>query len=536
MTASLATPPSQRPIDGIVCRRAAGDAVVRAMGDGLTFDPALTHWHLMFPLGALEMRWTVEFNDIDSGYTVEWVPVTNAFDDEFCRTLETNFREQMQHRSRHGMPPQPNPVSLQHAIERHGAQLDVVYNTDASIAPPGVWTLLRWTQDAHDAIDDGKWTMLSPTTQRGYTATDGREWEGDSLIAVGLVDVPALDTIGSATDWLPWDTFAREFSQPAEGTETPEPQTFDPRAWANVDFDGVTLRHRRSLMASAPMLRGAELVKILNEGVDDKVDEGDKDRAGVVADLAEELGVDDTTVFQHLSGHINCPSASALRKYADFLDLPLDDVMAAAEADGCSPGTGLDTNAEPPQETDMTTRNAETEPDTRSEEEIAAEEAAAETGEAPPAEGPPVQRGDDAAGADDPEDEEEDEEAEEEEEPMEARSDEGDVLARARLVEEKRFEETVLRAVERQTLLSAQVPDAMAALRAGDIEGYNAMLGDYAPAAPVGRMGSAGAGEAPNAPAGAKTVKQLVAEARAVGGHPKDIYARYRAARDAQVN
>ena len=529
------------------------------MGDGLAFDPALTHWHLMFPLGAIEMRWTVEYIDQPGEFSMKWVPVTSAFDDEFCRTAASNFSEQMQHRSRHGMPPQPNPVSLQHAIEerlmgyrfcegaldelaRHGAQLEVVYNTDASVAPPGVWTLIRWTKEAHEAIDDGKWTMLSPTTQRNYTATDGREWEGDSLIAVGLVDVPALDTIGSATDWLPWDTFAREFSKPGDGTSAPEGVAVDPRAWAGVDFEGVTLRQRRSLLAAAPMLRGAELVKVLNAGVDAKVDEGDKDRAGVVEDLASELGIDDTTVFQHLSGHITCPSGSALRKYADFLDLDVTDVMAAAEADGCSPGTGVDTNAAPPTEPNMDARNAETTPaaeaETRSEEEETEEEETEEGGDET-AESTTTARGDDPAAGDDADEEEEAEEgddAEDEEEGMEARSEEGDVLSRARAVEEKRFETTVLRAVEGGTLLSAQVPDAMAALRAGDIKGYNGLLGDYMPDAPVGRMNAGGDSDAPVVRTdGPKSVETLAREAKAVGGHPREVYARYKAAFAAQA-
>ncbi len=194
-----------------------GDEVQKRAFDGrLRFSPDRTFWQFMFPLDGVEER------VIRKGGKSETVKLT--YDRAYLvGQLEANFKTRQRFQSQHGAPPQPLPVSIQHAIEervyegvdhelsdlrRWGNVLDLYFSEGSDEHPAGLWALVEWTPEGLEKVDAGTWNMLSPTTLRDLRVTSGDVIEGDSFIAIGVVDMPALDSIGSARDRLPWDAFA----------------------------------------------------------------------------------------------------------------------------------------------------------------------------------------------------------------------------------------------------------------------------------------------------------------------------------------
>ncbi len=187
----------------------------RAFDGRLRFDPERTYWQFVFPLDAKEERF------IRRGGKEERV-VLQYDRDYLVGQLAANFKTRQRLQSTHGAPPQPLPVSIQHAIEervyegkdhdlgdlrRWGNVLDLYFSEGADEHPAGLWALVEWTPEGLRQVESGSWNMLSPTTLRDLRVTAGDVIEGDNFIAIGVVDMPALDSIGSARDRLPWDAF-----------------------------------------------------------------------------------------------------------------------------------------------------------------------------------------------------------------------------------------------------------------------------------------------------------------------------------------
>jgi len=179
--------------------------------------PSRSKWHLLFATGSVEQV------EDDKGRTsrVSW--------NESALREMVSAREQMDtHATRLGTQRQPWPVSLQHAIERRlyfaeqipdenlirmGNGYGLFYHPGGSAngenAPAGLYGLIEWTPRGLAEIEDGQSITLSPTTHRKPRTTDGRTF-GQTVVAVGLVDSPKLDTIGTAREGLPWDTFTAD--------------------------------------------------------------------------------------------------------------------------------------------------------------------------------------------------------------------------------------------------------------------------------------------------------------------------------------
>lgn len=82
-------------------------------------------------------------------------------------------------------------------------------------------------------------------------------------------------------------------------------------------------------------IKGERLAARLNNLIDDLA-EDDDERAEIIERMAEAAGISVSTVNQILRGSINCPPLERLRGFARVLDTSVDDLVAAAEGDGCS--------------------------------------------------------------------------------------------------------------------------------------------------------------------------------------------------------
>ena len=83
---------------------------------------------------------------------------------------------------------------------------------------------------------------------------------------------------------------------------------------------------------------GAGLARILNDAIDNQVDD-ENTRADIIARMADEAGISSGTVSEILAGKIDCPPEARLRAFARVLrDVTVDDLIRAAEGDGCSYG------------------------------------------------------------------------------------------------------------------------------------------------------------------------------------------------------
>lgn len=201
----------------------------RAIGDSANLPPERTFWHMLFPLGGRESRWDVVYLPDDDGFaTLDMAEAEFEFTTEWLNALIEAHRAYQQISGRHGNPPIPLPVSMQHLIEermsgclyeqpalddlaRAGGLHDLHLCDDPALGYPlGLYGLIAWTPSALRKIDDGEWECLSPTTWWDWQMTEpGVYLEGESIQAVGLVDRGALDSIGTTRDRLPMDAFAR---------------------------------------------------------------------------------------------------------------------------------------------------------------------------------------------------------------------------------------------------------------------------------------------------------------------------------------
>lgn len=81
--------------------------------------------------------------------------------------------------------------------------------------------------------------------------------------------------------------------------------------------------------------QGASLAAALERAIE-AAQSDDEDRRAVISRMAEAAGIESSTVTQILDGDINCPPLERLAGFAEALDVSQDDLVAAAERDGCS--------------------------------------------------------------------------------------------------------------------------------------------------------------------------------------------------------
>jgi hypothetical protein len=129
------------------------------------------------------------------------------------------------------MPAQPLPVQIQHvgihdigSIEdrrRVGSIYDLAYVPSGGSIPAGVWALIEWTSEGLELINSGKFNCLSPTNASHGTLSTGAKIPGDFLVEASLVDVPFLESIGTASDFVPFDAIAYTGSRQIASTPSP---------------------------------------------------------------------------------------------------------------------------------------------------------------------------------------------------------------------------------------------------------------------------------------------------------------------------
>lgn len=194
--------------------------------------PDQTFWHLLFPYGGKEQ--VKRESKLGSKLVVQ------QFDDDWCQGLVDSFAEYMRQSSKHGSQPQPRPVSVEHSVldamfdgasevdpKRVGAVCALHFATESTDdAPAGVYGLVEWARQFQDnGIEERPY--LSPTTRAKMVMRDGTPVGGPFLFEVGLVSLPALDTIGSVFQRLTLGSFdlPEYVGLPTESKPTDEPLT-----------------------------------------------------------------------------------------------------------------------------------------------------------------------------------------------------------------------------------------------------------------------------------------------------------------------
>lgn len=205
-------------------------ANMRAVGGSRVLRPERTFWQMFFALGTVEKRLEVTYESVETEdgwerrYSEEIVDF--EFDAALLESYMARHRVWQQHSARSGMPPQPLPVSYMHEIEfrlmwdyagwsdqyreliRAGNIHDLYAHLEGDDErPAGIYGLVEWTPRAMQEIEDGTWAGISPTTWAPWRETDGFEIEEESIRFAALVDVGALNNIGTPRDRLPPEAF-----------------------------------------------------------------------------------------------------------------------------------------------------------------------------------------------------------------------------------------------------------------------------------------------------------------------------------------
>ena len=218
-----------------------------------TIDPTRSRWQFLFPEGLREEYPRPGGQSVVTTYTPKW-----------CQGIVDRFRRFRAASEAYGMPAQPLPVQIQHvgvhgtgSIEdrrRVGSIYDLVYVPRGGTIPGGVWALIEWTAEGLDLINSGKFNCLSPTNSSYGTLSTGERIPGDFLVEVSLVDVPFLEAIGTAADYLPFDaipyTGSRSTSAIARAA-MPVKRNLSP-AWLAAHDDGLVIA-RGAQFRSLPM-------------------------------------------------------------------------------------------------------------------------------------------------------------------------------------------------------------------------------------------------------------------------------------------
>lgn len=218
-----------------------------------TIDPTRSRWQFLFPEGLREEYPRPGGQSVVTTYTPKW-----------CQGIVDRFRRFRAASEAYGMPAQPLPVQIQHvgvhgtgSIEdrrRVGSIYDLVYVPRGGTIPGGVWALIEWTAEGLDLINSGKFNCLSPTNSSYGTLSTGERIPGDFLVEVSLVDVPFLEAIGTAADFLPFGaipyTGSRSTSAIARAA-LPLKRNLSP-AWLAAHDDGLVIA-RGAQFRSLPM-------------------------------------------------------------------------------------------------------------------------------------------------------------------------------------------------------------------------------------------------------------------------------------------
>lgn len=216
-------------------------------------DPTRSRWQFLFPEGLREEYPRPGGQSVVTTYTPKW-----------CQGIVDRFRRFRAASEAYGMPAQPLPVQIQHvgvhgtgSIEdrrRVGSIYDLVYIPRGGTIPGGVWALIEWTAEGLDLINSGKFNCLSPTNSSYGTLSTGERIPGDFLVEVSLVDVPFLEAIGTAADYLPFGaipyTGSRSTSAVARAA-LPLKRNLSP-AWLAAHDDGLVIA-RGAQFRSLPM-------------------------------------------------------------------------------------------------------------------------------------------------------------------------------------------------------------------------------------------------------------------------------------------
>lgn len=232
-------------------------------------------WYLLFPTGLQEKVREVSYDETDSGdeYSMTARNVLVEWDAEVLQQLVTQTQELFAQSRRHGAGGQPLPVSLMHSIEeriwsgwysgdneglaRVGNLFATHYSDGVDGRPAGVYGLIEWSDKGRRAIDSREWVTLSPTTVEWLELRDGTRIDGDLIVAVALVDVPALDCIGTVYDGLPADAFPVSGWEFEEDAGTPVERMSDIVSRAiSRGFTPSTFKHAEGVVArSATSMR-----------------------------------------------------------------------------------------------------------------------------------------------------------------------------------------------------------------------------------------------------------------------------------------
>ena len=219
-----------------------------------TIDSTRSRWQFLFPEGLREEYPRPGGQSVVTTYTPKW-----------CQGIVDRFRRFRAASEAYGMPAQPLPVQIQHvgvhgtgSIEdrrRVGSIYDLVYVPRGGTIPGGVWALIEWTAEGLDLINSGKFNCLSPTNSSYGTLSTGERIPGDFLVEVSLVDVPFLEAIGTAADYLPFGaipyTGSRSTSAIAPRSALPVKRNLSP-AWLAAHDDGLVIA-RGAQFRSLPM-------------------------------------------------------------------------------------------------------------------------------------------------------------------------------------------------------------------------------------------------------------------------------------------
>lgn len=185
-----------------------------------TIDRERTRWQFLFPQGLREEYPRPNGKIAITTYTPAW-----------CKGIVSRFQLFRQASESYGMPAQPLPVQIQHvgihdigSIEdrrRVGSIYDLAYVPSGGSIPAGVWALIEWTSEGLELINSGKFNCLSPTNASHGTLSTGAKIPGDFLVEASLVDVPFLESIGTASDFVPFDAIAYTGSRQIASTPSP---------------------------------------------------------------------------------------------------------------------------------------------------------------------------------------------------------------------------------------------------------------------------------------------------------------------------
>ena len=216
-----------------------------------TIDPSRTRWQYLFPEGLREEYPRDNGKVSVTTYTPAW-----------CKGIVDRFRRFQRASEAYGMPAQPLPVQIQHVgvhgigspedRRRVGSIYDLAYVPRGGAIPGGVWALIEWTAEGLDMINSGALNCLSPTNSNYGTLSTGEKIPGDFLIEVSLVDVPFLESIGTAADYLPFDAIPYMGSRSMSSAATPATSRSYPAAWFAAHVDGTVIS-RGAKFRSAPM-------------------------------------------------------------------------------------------------------------------------------------------------------------------------------------------------------------------------------------------------------------------------------------------